>query len=298
MNFFGKELNSYKAILHCHSTRSDGKFSPQDAIKLYREAGYDIMALTDHNTPPSLEGLDSMGMCLLPGAEIHPMNPRHNMRWHIVALGIPGDFNCDHDQEAQEVVTNIKAADGYAICAHPYWCGFDMNDLQAIRGFDALEIFNTSCIPIGRSVSDMVWDEMLQAGHRLSATAVDDMHTREHAFQGWINILAEENTPEAVMNALKKGCFYSSRGPEIYRLSYENNIFEAEFSPCTEVVVVSKYCYGQPFKLAHVPNADGTNEITSIKFDFTGWFPTPGYFRLQMFDRNHKYAWTNPIYLD
>ncbi|MBO7741443.1 MAG: hypothetical protein J6S21_02715, partial [Victivallales bacterium] len=106
MDFFGRKLNSYKANLHCHTTRSDGKFSPQEAIKLYKDAGYDILALTDHHTAPDLEGLDPMGMCLLPGAEIHPMNPRHNQLWHIVALGIPGDFNCSREQDPQQVVTN------------------------------------------------------------------------------------------------------------------------------------------------------------------------------------------------
>lgn len=298
MEFLGKKLNSYKANLHCHSTRSDGRFSPQDAIRLYKEAGYDILALTDHNTTAPLKEFDHMGLCMIPGAEIHPLNTRHNHRWHFVALGIPEDFNCDQDQDPQEVISNIKACNGYAICAHPYWCGFDQIDLQSIRGFDALEIFNTSCIPIGRSISNMVWDEMLQAGYRLSATAVDDMHCREHFRQGWTHILAEECTPEAVLNALRAGSFYASCGPEILKFNFENNILEAEFTPCTEVVVVSKYCYGMPCKLAHVPTADGKDEITSIRLDLAGQFPTPGYFRLQLMDRNHKFAWTNPIYLD
>ena len=147
----------------------------------------------------------------------------------------------------------------------------------------------------GRGVSDNIWDQMLRDGYYLNATAVDDMHTMDHAFQGWTNILAEENTPEAVMDALKNGRFYSSRGPEIYRISYENGILEAEFSPCTEVVIIGRYCYGYAFKLEHIPNADGTNEITSIKMDVSIYTPKDRCFRLQMFDRNHRYAWSNPI---
>lgn len=39
----------YKANLHCHSTLSDGKFSPEEIKQLYMEKGYSIVAYTDHN---------------------------------------------------------------------------------------------------------------------------------------------------------------------------------------------------------------------------------------------------------
>mgnify|MGYP000789433803 FL=1 len=43
---FGKKW--YKGNLHTHSTNSDGRLSPEEVIKLYREEGYDFLALTDH----------------------------------------------------------------------------------------------------------------------------------------------------------------------------------------------------------------------------------------------------------
>jgi len=39
---------SYKANMHCHSTVSDGKFTPQQLKDLYMDKGYSIVAFTDH----------------------------------------------------------------------------------------------------------------------------------------------------------------------------------------------------------------------------------------------------------
>lgn len=43
MNYFGNELKAFKANLHTHSTTSDGKFEPEKVIRLYAEAGYDVL---------------------------------------------------------------------------------------------------------------------------------------------------------------------------------------------------------------------------------------------------------------
>src|SRR6056297_2363078 len=39
----------YKANLHTHTTRSDGRFSPHTVVDNYYRMGYKILALTDHN---------------------------------------------------------------------------------------------------------------------------------------------------------------------------------------------------------------------------------------------------------
>ena len=40
--------NWYKGNLHMHTTVSDGELDPVEAISVYREAGYDFIAITDH----------------------------------------------------------------------------------------------------------------------------------------------------------------------------------------------------------------------------------------------------------
>ena len=71
MNYFGRELNAYKANLHTHSTRSDGQDAPEDVIRTYYEHGYQFMALTDHNTTKGLaeflEAGKTLDMIAVPG---------------------------------------------------------------------------------------------------------------------------------------------------------------------------------------------------------------------------------------
>ena len=41
--------NFYKANLHCHTTVSDGKLTPEEVKALYKGAGYSVVAFTDHD---------------------------------------------------------------------------------------------------------------------------------------------------------------------------------------------------------------------------------------------------------
>ena len=38
----------YKANFHAHSTRSDGLLTPEQMIKCYKEQGYSILTLSEH----------------------------------------------------------------------------------------------------------------------------------------------------------------------------------------------------------------------------------------------------------
>ena len=40
--------NFYKANLHCHSTCSDGQWTPEELKEQYMKQGYSIIAYTDH----------------------------------------------------------------------------------------------------------------------------------------------------------------------------------------------------------------------------------------------------------
>ena len=46
--FSGKE-RMLKCGLHCHTTRSDGRMTPDATIRQFSAQCYDFLALTDHN---------------------------------------------------------------------------------------------------------------------------------------------------------------------------------------------------------------------------------------------------------
>lgn len=89
------------------------------------------------------------------------------------------------------------------------------------------------------------------------------MHRTSDLFRGWTMICAENNTPQALLAALKAGDFYASQGPEFHRLSYQDGIFEAEFTPCTEAILLTAQSRGY---CGRVPDSPGT-ETTSLRVD-------------------------------
>ncbi len=47
-NVYWSEADTYKACLHCHTNASDGECDLNEWLGLYYDAGYDILAVTDH----------------------------------------------------------------------------------------------------------------------------------------------------------------------------------------------------------------------------------------------------------
>ena len=92
--------------LHCHSTISDGLFSPEDLVKYAHSKNVDILALTDHD---DIDGLDrarkvakSLGILFINGVEI-------SVTWHKRTLHIVGlNFN-NKDKELINGLKKIRA---------------------------------------------------------------------------------------------------------------------------------------------------------------------------------------------
>ena len=67
MKLIDPNLKCYKGNTHAHTTCSDGRLSPEECMRCYKEAGYDFLAITDHWHTG--EERDFQGMLIIPGAE-------------------------------------------------------------------------------------------------------------------------------------------------------------------------------------------------------------------------------------
>lgn len=298
MLFYGKKLNSYKANCHTHTKLSDGGYTPEEVISLYREKGYDILFMTDHRKTQDVTLYTEMAspMKVYSGIELHPVGPR-NLNWHILALGVPHPFPGEFTM-GQEAVDAVNAAGGIAFVAHPYWCTFTADEVLTLKNTAGIEVYNTSTRYIGKDYNMQLWDEMLEKApeRAINALAVDDIHGVRDLFRGWTMILAEENTFESIMAALKKGSFYATQGPEIRKLSLENGIFEAEFTPCSHVHLITCGSRGYCTCVPGMDPADPDKTITSLTFDTSKW-AKGSYIRLQIRDEKGNFAWSNPVRL-
>ena len=68
--------NFYKANLHCHTTYSDGRKTPEQVKERYKELGYSIVAYTDHDILVPHPELNDESFLALNGFEAEVNWPR------------------------------------------------------------------------------------------------------------------------------------------------------------------------------------------------------------------------------
>ncbi|MGM9626043.1 MAG: CehA/McbA family metallohydrolase [Eubacteriales bacterium] len=211
----------YKGNLHTHTTVSDGRKTPEEAIALYRENGYDFLSLTDH-WQVSSGGIADNGMLLLPGCEYN-VNGADVIRgvFHIVAIGMKEPAALDKKDPAlgaQAVIDAVHNAGGIAILAHPAWSLDTCEQIMALNGFDGVEIYNSvSGLPRNcRPYSGEVIDQLAARGIVYPCMAADDSHFYENeACLSCIYVQADALTEEAVMEALRAGRVIATQGPRL-----------------------------------------------------------------------------------
>lgn len=294
----------YRGNLHTHSNLSDGVLEPAEVCRRYKAEGYDFIALTDHfigmygyPIADTVPFRDSEFTTIL-GAELHSGAMENGELWHILAVGLPADFapgNAPHflpveDQETgAEIAQRAVDAGAFVAIAHPEWSGLSLDDARGITAAHAVEVYNHGCATgCDRPHGFYTLDRLLEEGRKLNLIATDDAHfTEPDHFGGWVMVKAPENTPEALLAALKDGMFYSSTGPELRGLQVTDKHIEVECSAAVSVIVQGKGCaaqgvHGQSITRTQVPLA---------RFANCDWV------RVTIIDAAGKRAWSNPIWL-
>ena len=207
---FRKPGRFYRGNLHTHSNRSDGELPPEEVIAAYRAQGYDFLALTDHFLPQynfpitDTRAFRDARFTTLPGAELHAPQTSAGRLWHIIAVGLPDDFAPPTpDETGPALAARAAAAGAFVGIAHPAWYTLTLDDGLSIEAAHAVEVFNaTSVWDNDRGDGWYFCDMLLARGRRLLAYAADDAHfsIRPDTFVGWVEVRAEELSPEAILS--------------------------------------------------------------------------------------------------
>ena len=293
----------WRGNLHTHSTRSDGVLPPEEVCRRYRAEGYDFLALTDHfigaygypivDTVP----FRGKGFTTILGAELHSGAMANGELWHILAVGLPAgfapalspDFLPRQGQESgPEIAARAVAAGAFVAIAHPHWSGLTLADARSISAAHAVEVYNHGCAtgcdrPDGFAIADL----LLTEGRRLTLIATDDAHFSEpDHFGGWVMVKAQENTPEALLQALKDGAFYSSQGPQLHDVRLEGDHVVIESSAVVSAVAIG---HGTGAKAVH-GHSMTRSEVPLARLNNSPWV------RVAVIDAAGKRAWSNPIW--
>ena len=214
--------------LHIHTTFSDGTIPIEEVVRIYGEAGFDVIAITDHlfdtQSPRSLEiyeegksvkdleayfrkineislwARESYDLLVIPGLEVCNLIEDY----HI--LGIDLKEAVDPNQDAGDVIDEIHRQGGLAIASHPhlklsYFMQGDNVSIQRhplhlwkhrkrySEKLDAWEIAN------GEDLFAIISLE------RLRFVANSDFHERHH-LSSWKSLIFAEKDKEAVKQAI------------------------------------------------------------------------------------------------
>ncbi|MER7249322.1 CehA/McbA family metallohydrolase [Kribbella sp. NPDC000426] len=286
----------WRGNLHTHTNLSDGYLSPAETAQVYRDAGYDFVAITDHFRPEygypvtDTRDLRSDSFTTLIGAELHAPQTEAGQQWHIIAAGLPLDFATPSNSETgPELARRARAAGAFVGMAHPSASLLTAIDAESLDAAHSVEVYNALSDRENRGDSWHLADVLLNRGHRLTTYAADDAHLQPQdppPCQAWVQVRAETLDPDALLTALKAGHFYSSTGPELYDVRIEGELVVVRCSPAAKILLTG----GHP----GAELAQGT-DLTECALP---WQLFRGrHCRITIEDPTGHRAWTNPIHL-
>lgn len=309
-SLFPEDGKFYKANLHSHSTVSDGKHTPKEMMDYYKEHGYDILALTDHELLVDHSELNQEDFLLLPGYEyafiedvpypeartielnlyprkphgfkqicFNPTNVLHGEKWRCDTLEYVGDiFERSYSLECiQNVIDEARRNDFLVSLNHP---GYSMETpafFGQLKGLFAMEIHNQGSFYNSCDYNPQMYQQMLRMGHRISSIAADDNHSAyiyddpvDVRPWGFTMIKAEELTHKAIISSLEHRNFYSTQGPIIDDLYIEDG---EVWIACSEVKSIVMHTRGRYFGQKHASVGETINQANfRIPKDEYFWF--------------------------
>lgn len=213
MDYISQNTKQFKANLHCHSVLSDGKMTVDALVETYKNRGYDILAVTDHEAPYDHTDKSTADFLMLTGYEAYirpssecvmdPYGPEIHMNLLAKAphntcfIGFDPKFakyipaseaakrekygNLGARKYTREYIQsfiNDANAAGYLVTYnHPVWSMEANEDALSYDGFFSLEIFNAGSMVMNAMENNLpLYDKMCRMGKFIGVHGADDNH--------------------------------------------------------------------------------------------------------------------------
>jgi hypothetical protein len=292
-----------RCALHAHTTESDGELSPALLAAHYARAGFDVLAITDHW---KIAAAEEHGIIVVPSIELNCVLPGAR-DGHVLGFGVVAGADELRDlalgyPELGEIGEWIMSRGGVAYLAHPYWSGVTPGTLELPESVTGIEVYNAGCqLEVGRGLSTVHWDELLEAGRLCLALATDDSHHPgfDSGF-AWTWLRVAERSRDGVLAALRDGALYASAGPAIHDVRRNGETVEVTCSPCRSVTLVASKTTGAAVNAGRLgyrhrgelvsDSDDGL--VVAARLTIS---PSATYARVEVTDAAGRSAWAGPF---
>jgi hypothetical protein len=292
-------LHWFRGNTHTHTLLSDGDSSPEDVVRWYRDHGYHFLVITDHD---KITSVSDDKLLLIAGEEVTDHLPKKPL--HVNAIGLKNLVKPQGGSSPLDVlqrnVNAIRDAGGIPAINHPnFGWAFGADVLKRLENVKLVEI--ASGHPYvnmegggGVPSVEAMWDEVLTSGKTLYGIAVDDSHHLKFettkgnvALPGraWIVVRASSLTREAVIKALERGEFYSSKGPELTEYTVTDSSISVTIGEHGGARFRTQFIGSSGRLLLESTGNPATYRIRGGE----------GYVRTKVIDSNGNAAWTQPV---
>ncbi len=318
----------YKVNMHSHTNISDGKQTPEEMKKSFKDAGYSAVCFTDHEVLIDHKALCDEEFVALHGYEVaikrdlykHTALFQPVYHFNMIARfqdnlkmpkffkdnpSFPGNARAWAEKYAvyDETIDTVKYdkewineylaavnAGGFLInYNHPQWSLQTKDDYVGLENLHSMEIINGGCAYLNDNTS-IHYEQMVRSGAKVFVTGGDDNHSERDNFKAWTMIKAPELTYDALISAYEKGYCYASDGPEILSLILEDNKIKVKTSPAVSIRLFSQGRHSQFV-------ASDTTTYTEAEFNYAPEkFGT--YFRIEVRDEKGNHAYSNAYFID
>ncbi|MCX7796052.1 MAG: CehA/McbA family metallohydrolase [bacterium] len=292
-----------KGDFHSHTKHSDGSLSIEELVQNAIGRGLDFIFLTDHNKISGWETAREERFPLFPGIEFTTF-------WgHFTAFGVTKYIEWDKinpDKGIVEISELVHSQGGLFCVAHPFTigdpvctgcrCTIDV-DWQCV---DTLEVWAGTFSQRRHENTETLklWRNLLSQGYKITGIGSTDIHSLKDLYPDvpMTFVLVEDLTLGNVLNSIKMGRVYVSRGPKV-EFSIGNAEIGGSISVSKEPIDL-RYSISIESDLKVIYNGYEVNTIRNTKSGDIEFIPEyPGYVYLEFWKNKELIALTNPIFI-
>ena len=275
----------FKANFHTHAGTGKGtcgSYEIEEVLALYKEAGYGILTISNHDLFTDTSEYQSKSELILINGFEYSQDP------HMLCIGNNSVIEGPH----QHVIDRCREEGGFVVLCHPNWQVkeyWPWKEIDILRGYTGIEIYNGVIFRLrGSGLATDTWDYLLSQGKPVWGFGNDDFHRWYDLSRVWNVIYTRSGQHNVIKEAILNGSFYVSTGLVLETFAFEDNIIRVVANAANTYIKCNTYRF-----------IGKNGHILDEQYGEYGELPVSKdemYIRIHVVSEHGAMLWTQPIY--